>query len=335
MSLQQAFRGGLLGLAAGDALGAPLEFSRRNAFIPVYGFSKGGPWKLNPGEWTDDTSMALCLATSLVESGGLDLHDQMQRYLRWYQEGYMSVSGNCFDIGTTTLSSLQRYKRYGIVPAGDPNPQASGNGGLMRLLPVILATWDNPLRLKSWVEAATMTTHASPDCLDASLVFADAVSRVLEGEALQEVLASPQILGGQTRGQAIERVLEGNYRHLDRSELGEGFYVIEALENAFWACWKGGSLKQTLLRAANLGGDADTVAAIAGQLVGVVKGEALLPDSWKQELAWCEKLQVVADDLLDLNQKLRQLPWTFDKLPAASSHSSGSHDADYRPAFHI
>lgn len=328
MNLQQSFRGGLLCLAIGDALGAPIEFAKRHAFIPVYGFRAGGVWNLEAGEWTDDTSMALCLAESLVESGGLDLHDQMQRYLRWYKEGYMSLRGECFDVGSTTRMALQRYDRYGYVPSGSTDPMTSGNGALMRLLPVILAAWDNPVRLKNWVEAATRATHASPDCVDASLVFADAVSRVLEGEPLMEVLASPQILGGQIHGDCIQRVLEGNYREWKRQDVrGKGFHVIQALENAFWACWQGGSIKDTLLRAANLGGDADTVAAITGQLIGVAQGESLIPDSWKEELVWVDFIEEKADQLLELNQRLRQLPWTCDKLPTASSSSRVLNDA--------
>src|SRR5687768_11222399 len=94
------FRGCLLGLAVGDALGTTLEFSQPGSFQPIKDIIGGGPFNLKPGEWTDDTSMALCLADSLIKKG-FDPVDQMERYCRWYREGYLSSNGKCFDIGVT------------------------------------------------------------------------------------------------------------------------------------------------------------------------------------------------------------------------------------------
>ncbi|RMG56347.1 MAG: ADP-ribosylglycohydrolase family protein, partial [Bacteroidetes bacterium] len=102
LNLQDRARGALLGLATGDALGTTLEFTRPGSFTPLTDITGGGPFDLAPGEWTDDTSMALCLAESLVQCGTFDAHDQMRRYLRWYREGYYSVKGHCFDIGGAT-----------------------------------------------------------------------------------------------------------------------------------------------------------------------------------------------------------------------------------------
>ena len=133
------YSGALLGLACGDALGATLEFERRDTFEPVSGFTGGGVWQLQPGEWTDDTSLALCLATSLVEKQGFCAHDQMQRYWRWYSEGYLSCTGNCFDIGNTTRRALSRFNLSQDPWMGDASPALSGNGALMRLVPVVMA----------------------------------------------------------------------------------------------------------------------------------------------------------------------------------------------------
>ena len=97
------FRGAMLGLAVGDAMGVPLEFTIPGSFQPVNDMIGGGPFQLEPGMWTDDTSLALCLAQSLIEKVDFDPTDQLSRYLRWYQEGYMSVNGSCFDIGNNNL----------------------------------------------------------------------------------------------------------------------------------------------------------------------------------------------------------------------------------------
>ena len=127
------FRGCLLGLVAGDALGTTLEFKRPGSFEPIDDMVGGGPHRLQPGQWTDDTSMALCLATSLVERGGFDAADQMQRYVRWWREGYLSSTGCCFDIGNTVSAALSRFIEHGDPYAGSTDPHSAGNGSLMRL----------------------------------------------------------------------------------------------------------------------------------------------------------------------------------------------------------
>lgn len=113
------YRGALLGLAAGDALGTTLEFTRPGTFAPLTNMIGGGPFNLPPGAWTDDTSMALCLAESLIERSGFDAADQMHRYVRWYQNGYLSSTGRCFDIGNATRTALDRF-----LETGDPIPAA-------------------------------------------------------------------------------------------------------------------------------------------------------------------------------------------------------------------
>jgi len=98
----------------------------------------GGPFRLNPGEWTDDTSMALCLADSPIACGGFNAADQMDRYVRWWREGYLSSNGECFDIGITVSDALSHYRRTGEPFAGSTDPYSAGNGSLMRLAPLPL-----------------------------------------------------------------------------------------------------------------------------------------------------------------------------------------------------
>jgi len=136
LDLRSRSRGALLGLAAGDALGTTLEFQPGpHQLTDMVG---GGPFGLWPGEWTDDTSMALCLACSLVELGRFDAADQMQRYVDWWREGYMSSNGRCFDIGNTVATALRRFQATGEPHAGSTDPFTAGNGSLMRLAPVPL-----------------------------------------------------------------------------------------------------------------------------------------------------------------------------------------------------
>ena len=113
MSNQNRFQGSLLGLAVGDALGCTLEFKKPGTFEPITTIVGGGVHKLKAGQWTDDTSLALCLAQSLIDCKGFDAKDQMQKYCKWDEEGYMSSTGECFDIGNTTLKALNKFRATG------------------------------------------------------------------------------------------------------------------------------------------------------------------------------------------------------------------------------
>src|SRR5688500_11029781 len=123
---RERFRGCLLGLAVGDAVGTTVEFKPRGAFAPVTDMTGGGPFRLAPGQWTDDTSMALCLADSLI-AVGFDLRDQLERYCHWQDNGYWSSTGKCFDIGVATRRALQHFRQIGEVEAGSTHPQSAGN----------------------------------------------------------------------------------------------------------------------------------------------------------------------------------------------------------------
>ena len=132
------YRGCLLGLAIGDALGTTLEFTPPGQFEPISDMVGGGPFGLKPGQWTDDTSMALCLAESLIECDGFDARDQAQRYVRWYREGHWSSTGMCFDIGNCTRKALERFEETGDAFSGGTDEHDAGNGSIMRLAPVPL-----------------------------------------------------------------------------------------------------------------------------------------------------------------------------------------------------
>src|ERR1044071_3048228 len=125
-------RGCLIGLATGDALGTTLEFKSPGTFKPITDMVGGGPFWLRPGEWTDDTSMALCLAESIIETRGFDPVDQLRRYVRWYRHGHMSCKNCCFDIGNTTRMALHIFERTGEPYCGSTDPLFAGNGSLMR-----------------------------------------------------------------------------------------------------------------------------------------------------------------------------------------------------------
>ena len=296
--LAERARGALLGLAAGDALGTTLEFTGPlDPFAPqVTQIVGGGPFGLPPGGWTDDTSMALCLAQSLVATGRCDPRDQIERYVRWWRHGENSVTGQCFDIGNATRAALQRYGQSGDPLAGDPSPGAAGNGSLMRLAPVPLAATSEEQAVE-WAALQSRTTHAARECLDACRLYARLLWRALDG-APRGALLDPTVGDDLDLAPAVAAVARGSYARKAPPAIRGTGYVVEALEAALWAFHAGDSFEAGAVLAVNLGQDADTTGAIYGQLAGAHYGLAGIPAAWRATVLWSEQILALADALL-------------------------------------
>ena len=204
------FRGCLLGLAAGDAVGTTLEFRARGSFHPISDMIGGGPFGLHAGEWTDDTSMALCLATSLVEQGGFDARDQMERYVRWAQEGYLSSNGRCFDIGNTVAGALRRYQAGGDPFAGVSDARSAGNGCIMRLAPIPMFYFPDQSAAEHYAAESSRTTHGAVECLAACRLLAGILVRALSGQDKEEMLFADAVNFGDAP--KLAAIARGDYR---------------------------------------------------------------------------------------------------------------------------
>lgn len=295
MNQSERFRGCLLGLAVGDAVGTTLEFRPRGTFEPLTDMLGGGPFGLRPGEWTDDTSMALCLATSLVERGGFDAHDQMLRYCQWADSGYLSSNGLCFDIGSTVASALRRYQRDGNPYAGSNDPNTAGNGCIMRLAPIPMYFFPDLDAVERFAGESSRTTHGAEECIDASRLFARIICRALLGRPKDEV-----ILGDAesfTSVDSIKAIARGAYRGRSEMDIRGSGYVVQSLEAALWAFACTDSFGDAILTAANLGDDADTTAAVCGQVAGAYYGEPGIPSHWLDRLALRSEIARLADEL--------------------------------------
>ncbi|HEX6985075.1 MAG TPA: ADP-ribosylglycohydrolase family protein [Planctomycetaceae bacterium] len=287
-------RGALLGLAVGDALGAAVEFSAPGTFEPVTGYRAGGPHGLGPGEWTDDTSMALALADSLA-AAGFDAADQARRYLAWWRRGDYSVTGRCFDIGNATRAALARFEKSGdLLASGDPSERASGNGSIMRLAPVPVCYADlfpdDVAELARLAAESSRPTHASPQCLSACRYFAALLAGLIHGLDQDEVLSPDwpvlkELRRAEPLHPKVESVASGSFRGKEPPEIRGSGYVIESLEAALWAFNDAADFRGAVLRAVNLGDDADTTGAVCGQLAGVCWGEGGIPAEWLDGLA--------------------------------------------------
>jgi ADP-ribosylglycohydrolase len=304
-------RGCLLGLATGDALGTTVEFRPPGTFEPLRDMVGGGPFHLKSGEWTDDTSMALCLAESLVERQGFEARDQMERYLRWYHHGHLSSNGRCFDIGSTTSQALLRFERSGDPFSGSEEGYSAGNGSLMRLAPVPMAFAGQPEQAIYYCGESSRTTHGARAAIDACCYYGGLIILALNGAEKETVLRQksspvPGYWDQQPLMPEIEEIALGSFKDRQPPQIKGSGYVVRALEAALWAFYHSENFREGCLLAANLGDDADTTAAIYGQLAGAFYGETGIPAEWREKLALRDLILQLAEGLYQLSLRFSQ-----------------------------
>lgn len=292
-------KGCLVGLAVGDALGTTLEFSKRDSLPPVTDMVGGGPFHLKPGEWTDDTSMALCLAESLLERNSFNPYTMMDSFMDWMREGHNSVTGKCFDIGITTRAAIQNYIDEGIPLDGPSDPRSAGNGSIMRLAPTVLFFLDDRERAIEFSIHQSRPTHAAPEVLDACALMASILHESITGQS-----GWPPVL----KEAKIVDIADQTYLAKERDDIRSSGYVVDTLEAALWAVAKTDNFRDALLLAVNLGDDADTVGAVTGQIAGAKYGYEAIPVEWRKTLAWEEKIARMAVSLAQEGLKPAALP---------------------------
>jgi ADP-ribosyl-[dinitrogen reductase] hydrolase len=294
-SIEDRARGAFLGLAVGDALGATLEFEPRDTHPLHTEMLGGGPFNLSPGQWTDDTSMALALAESLIAHPDFDPTDLMRRFVAWAEDGAYSCTGTCFDIGLTTRQALSRFMRTGDPFAGSTAPDTAGNGSLMRVAPVALRALDDDARAVQIARDQSRTTHAAAQAVEACDLFVRILREAIQGAGKDALRSRPW--DGTAR---VRDIAAGTWRGKARSQIKSSGYVIDTLEAALWCTDQAASFEEALVLAVNLAGDADTVGAVTGQIAGAVFGASAIPQRWLGPLAWREQLETLATQLVRL-----------------------------------
>jgi ADP-ribosyl-[dinitrogen reductase] hydrolase len=303
----ERYRGALLGLATGDAVGTTLEFKSPGSFAPIEDMAGGGPFRLAPGQWTDDTSMALCLAESLAERQGFDPVDQLERYVRWYREGHLSSTGRCFDIGNATREALLRFEKTREPYCGSADPMSVGNGSIMRLAPVPLFYARKPREASERAGESSRTTHGAAACIDACRYFGALLVGAVNGVGKDELLSEryspvPGYWEEHPLGAEIDEIAAGSFKRREPPEIRGSGYVVKSLEAALWAFHRSDSFREGCLLAVNLGDDADTTGAVYGQLAGAFYGERGIPESWLARLAHRQLIESLAERLFALSR---------------------------------
>jgi ADP-ribosyl-[dinitrogen reductase] hydrolase len=299
--MRNRYRGSLLGLACGDAVGTTVEFKPRGSFNPVSDMTGKGPFGLNAGEWTDDTSMALCMAVSLLDKKGFDPGDQAERYCRWRDDGYLSSNGRCFDIGNTIAGSLLRFNVTGDPLSGSVSPRSAGNGSIMRLAPIPMYYSEDLSLVARYSAESSRTTHGAKEAIDGCRLFGVMTAKALRGESKEEILFGDYSItpGSDPLAPKIADIAAGNYRDKEEAGIRGSGYVVASLEAALWCFFGTETYREAVLKAVNLGEDADTTAAVCGQLAGAYYTVKGIPKSWLEKVAMRDYIENLAVRLYD------------------------------------
>lgn len=292
-------KGAFYGNLVGDALGAPVEFQPRDSFPPVTGMLPCDTWGLPAGSFTDDGSLMLCMAASIVNAGQHDAANVLAHYLAWYIEGYMSVNGQCFDIGRTTRQAIEDYAEEGLLEARTTRDNQAGNGSVMRLAPIPVVSYNLPLS-QIWAagEASSKTTHGAAAAVWGCGFWSALTALAIRGYTKAELL--DWIRGLRTLGvypPEWSDVLECRFLTAARNDISSSGYVVDSCEAALWAFFHTETFAEGACLAVNLGRDADTVGAIYGILAGAYYGYEGIPQEW---LVVLQKAEMVAEVWKDL-----------------------------------
>jgi ADP-ribosylglycohydrolase len=297
-NLRDRFLGALIGLAVGDAVAAATQYKKPGTFTAIGDMLGGGPFDLPRGAWTDDTSMALCLAESLAEKEAFDPRDQVERYSRWQQQGYLTSTGQCVGITGSTARALAQAKWRRQVYSGSHDPTQLDPEVLPRVAPVVMFFFANPTEAVSMAGDAARTTCQSPTAVEACRFFAAVLYGALASKPKNAVLSPPADLIDPTSLRTTVAELARHALHLGAAGTPLAGNVVESLEAALWAFRTTDNFRDGTLRVANLGANSDVAAATYGQLAGAYYGVGSIPSTWRNSLIEKDIIENLADRLL-------------------------------------
>ncbi|MGC8829082.1 MAG: ADP-ribosylglycohydrolase family protein [Verrucomicrobiia bacterium] len=303
----QRYAGCLIGLAVGDALGVAVESLPAGRFKPVTNILGGGKYNLKPGEWTDDTALALCIGTSLVETKGFNIQDQLSRFIKWRDKGYMSCTGSCIGIEYSIARALNYYEETGKTIIEIYDHYSADSSSLVRMAPIAMLFRKSPEEAIKFAAINSQATHGSKTAIDACRYFTGLLIGALSGykkAAIVSQMFSP--LSGLWQKEplhpAIEVVASGSFKRRYPPTIKTTNYVVDSLEAVLWAFYRSTSFREGALLLANLGDNACTACAIYGQLAGAFYGVIGIPEEWVAKVAMKERIEDIAKQLFMLSE---------------------------------
>ncbi|KAL4792263.1 ADP-ribosylation/Crystallin J1 [Aspergillus venezuelensis] len=324
-TVKSRIKGSVFGVAVVDALGGPVEFQPRGSFEPVSDFQHNFNFDVPLGTWTDDTSMTLCLAKALIDSQGRFVAQAaIRNYVNWYNNGYLSATGHCFDIGFCTAQALRTWQKYFARnpsiqkddPAGHEAGQSAidhalkrekycGNGSLMRVSPIGLVYYRDMNQALENAAASSDVTHPYPTCAECCEIYSkllvramnDATKEDLAAEVAATIFRDNKIKNRLTRYKSLQ-----DWQATPEHDIDSSGYVVSTLEAALWSFFTTSTFESGALRVVNLGWDADTVGAVYGGLAGAFYGLGEIPSRWVGALQKKEVIEEIASGLASLAQ---------------------------------
>ena len=292
----------LLGLACGDALGVPVEFLQRGTF-KVDKMEGWGTHVQAPGTWSDDTSLALAFAMSLVP-GGFNALSAGRNFQAWYYDRAFTPHGEVFDVGSATSKAIYRMQTV-VSPelAGGMDERDNGNGSLMRIAPLALSLLDvpEPAARYEWVRKASSMTHAHPLSCACCFVYIEYLLLLAGGLAREEAyrklcadFAKDCSFIGDDILARLSRVLDAGLASLPESEIHSDGFVLHTLEASLWCLLTTASFPEAVLKAVNLGDDTDTTGAVTGAMAGLAYGVEGIPAEWIAGLVKLREIKFIA-----------------------------------------
>lgn len=293
MQVKNKLLGSFLGLAIGDSVGTTVEFCDRDTFEPVTDMIGQGPFNLPAGYYTDDTSMALCLAESLIIYPDLDSSDLLSRFSKWYRDGVNSPTGHCFDIGMTTVKAIINWENTKSI-INNTDASTAGNGSIMRLAPAVIKYHDDSDKAISTAIMQGRTTHGSNEAVDSCDLLARILLAAFHAENKGKVIDIDVQEHWATNVKNILKTLD-----VSRDEVKSSGYVIHTLHAALWSFMNTNNFCDAILLATNLGDDSDTVAAVTGQIAGAYYGVDGIMIKWLDTLYESGRFFDLVDDLIN------------------------------------
>ena len=323
MDRLSAIRGVLFGAAIGDALGVPVEFMKRTYLKekPIQDFTGYGTHKKPPGTFSDDSSMTFCLAEALTDD--CTLETIARNFIKWAYNNYWAATDKSFGFGQRTMRALGNLRK-GINPenAGGIKENDNGNGSLMRISPLVFYIDTMPIHERFDVtKKVSSITHGHIRSIIACFYYLEFMVQILEGKDLFKIYHDlqttlPAFLTSLSIEPAeigfFDRLLKHSIYELPEDAIKSGGYVVETLEAALWCLLTTGNYQESVLKAVNLGGDADTTGCVTGAIAGLYYGYHGIPEEWIHKIMKHNEIDDLAQRLA-LRTKPRH--YSLNSLP--------------------
>lgn len=283
----------MIGHAIGDALGVPVEFNTRDSLKerPVTKMTGFGTYNVPAGTWSDDTSMSLCALESLKD-GDTKYDDIMENFCKWYYNDQFTATGVMFDVGNTCADAVENYFKLRCTPlkCGSKSVNSNGNGSLMRIHPFVLYAYCNSIAgndLTAIIRDASSLTHAHNISIDGCIIYAHILIEILKNPSKASIyngICQATYNISHESKECYARLLDNGFATTIESKIKSSGYIVDSLEAAVWCLLTTDNYVDCVLKAVNLGGDTDTIGAIAGGLAGALYGVGSIPTEWLESL---------------------------------------------------